>query len=180
MQLPFFIFPPNRVRHKKQNQLIKWAKKFQERKWEELCQAEYFHQHGEISRTTKVFTNDSKSKSDPDQYECLQQLFPPPSGSYPSPLQMGDSWRLATSLVIRNDHWSSEVSCLSRSTHIQIRISHRKKTPRSLWWLLRWISRTLSAPSDPDWYWMSCQTSHHVIMNVSLKSNWGSTSIFSS
>jgi hypothetical protein len=72
MQLPFFIFPPNRVRHKKQNQLIKRAKKFQEGKWEELWQqslnefkiktehfqppkeksaahkvrqAEYFHQH---------------------------------------------------------------------------------------------------------------------------------------
>ncbi len=31
-QLPFFIFPPNRVRHKKENQLIKRAKKFQEGK----------------------------------------------------------------------------------------------------------------------------------------------------
>ena len=35
-QLKFFIFPPNRVRHKKQNHLIKRAKKFQEGKWEDL------------------------------------------------------------------------------------------------------------------------------------------------
>ena len=35
-QLPFFIFPPNRGRRKKQNFLIKRAKKFQQGKWEEL------------------------------------------------------------------------------------------------------------------------------------------------
>jgi hypothetical protein len=72
-QLPFFIFPPNSCRHKKQNFLIKRAKKFQVGKWEELWKlsiseferekshmrpqqelstahkvrkAEYFHQHG--------------------------------------------------------------------------------------------------------------------------------------
>jgi hypothetical protein len=39
-------------------------------------QAEYFHQHGEISRVDKVFTNDSKATSDPDHYEHLQEIFP--------------------------------------------------------------------------------------------------------
>ena len=53
-------------------------------------QTENSYQHGEISRTTKVFTNDSKPTSDPDHYECLQLLFPPPSAVYDSPLQMGE------------------------------------------------------------------------------------------
>jgi hypothetical protein len=76
-QLPFFIFQaPNRYRLKKQNFLVKRAKKFQQGKWEELWKqsisefqvekkhikpqqelstahmvrkAEYLHQHGEIS-----------------------------------------------------------------------------------------------------------------------------------
>ena len=79
-QLPFFIFPPNRCRHKKQNHLIKRAKKFQGGKWEDLWKqsilkfeiekrnikpqkelstahkvrnSEHFHQHGEISRAKK-------------------------------------------------------------------------------------------------------------------------------
>ncbi len=34
--MPFFIFPPNRCRHKKQLLLIKRAEKFQEGKWEDL------------------------------------------------------------------------------------------------------------------------------------------------
>jgi hypothetical protein len=35
-QLPFFIFPPTRIRRNHQKHLIKRAKKFQEGKWEEL------------------------------------------------------------------------------------------------------------------------------------------------
>jgi hypothetical protein len=106
MQLPFFIFPPNRCRRKKQNFLIKRAKKFQQGKWEELWKqsisefevekkhikpqqelstahmvrkAEYLHQHGEISRAAKVFTNNSKPTNDPAHSEPLQQLSSIPS-----------------------------------------------------------------------------------------------------
>ena len=109
-QLPFFIFPPNRCRHKKQNHLIKRAKKFQEGKWEDLWKqsifefeiemrhikpqkelstahkvrkSEHFHQHGEISRAAKVFTNDAKPTNDPGHAEHLRQLFPHPSADSP-------------------------------------------------------------------------------------------------
>jgi hypothetical protein len=34
--------------------------------------SEHFHQHGEISRVTKVFTNDSNPTSDPGHYEWFQ------------------------------------------------------------------------------------------------------------
>jgi hypothetical protein len=115
-QLPFFIFPPNRVRHKKQNQLIKLAKKFQERKWEELCQAEYFHQHGEISRTAQVFTNGSKPTSHPDHYKRLQHLF--------RPLQMGeDLSQHRPSEIEINGSWDTQqaferiVKCHSESSY---------------------------------------------------------------
>ena len=63
-------------------------------------QAENAYQHGEISRSTKVFTNDSKPTSDPDHYERLQLLFPPPSAAYDSPLQMGEYWP---------QHWPSDI-----------------------------------------------------------------------
>ena len=57
-----------------------------------VCQAKNVYQHGEISRATKVFTNVSKPTSDPDRYECLRLLFPPPSAAYDSPLQMREYW----------------------------------------------------------------------------------------
>ncbi len=92
-QLPFFLFPPNRCRHKKQNHLIKWEKKFQEGKWEDLWKqsisefeteqsnikpqkelstahkvrkSEHFHQHEEISREDKVFTNNENQRMTQD------------------------------------------------------------------------------------------------------------------
>jgi hypothetical protein len=108
-QLPFFLFPPNLCRHKKQNHLIKRAKKFQEGKWEDswkqsisefeteqsnikpqkelstvhkVRKSEHFHQHGEISRAAKVFTNNEKPTNDPGHAEHLRQLFPHPSADY--------------------------------------------------------------------------------------------------
>jgi hypothetical protein len=126
-QLPFFIFPSNRCRRKKQNFLIKRAKKFQQGKWEELWKqsisefevekkhikpqqelstahkvrkAEYCHQHGEISRAAKVFTNNSKPTNDPAHSEPLQQLFPHPSEDYDSPTNMGED---------STQHWPSEI-----------------------------------------------------------------------
>jgi hypothetical protein len=49
-----------------------------------VCQSEHFHQYEAISRVIKVLTNNSNPTSDPDQYECLQQLFPPPNETYVS------------------------------------------------------------------------------------------------
>ena len=46
---------------------------------------EHFHQHGEISRAAKVFTNDVKPTNDPGHVEHLRQLFPHPSADYDSP-----------------------------------------------------------------------------------------------
>jgi hypothetical protein len=100
-QLSFFIFPPNRCRHKKQNNLIKRTKKFQGGKLEDLwkkslhefeidkvhtqppkeksivqkvCRSEHFHQFVDISWVDKDLTNNSKSTSDPEHVERLQQL----------------------------------------------------------------------------------------------------------
>ena len=125
--MPFFIFPPNRCRHKKQNHLIKRAKKFQEGKWEDLWKqsilefeigkrnikphkelstahkvrnSEHFHQHGKISRAAKVFTNDAKPTNDPGHVEQLRQLFPHPNADYASPLQMGED---------SPQHWPSKI-----------------------------------------------------------------------
>jgi hypothetical protein len=39
---------------------------------------EHYHQHGEISRVAKVFTNDAKPTNDPGHAEHLPQLFPHP------------------------------------------------------------------------------------------------------
>jgi len=127
--LSFFIFPPNRCRHKKQNLLIKKAKKFQEGKWEDLwkqsiseCEvekrhikpqqelsithkvrkAEYFHKHGEISRAAKVFTNESnRPTNDPAHSESLQQLFPHPSSDYDCPPKWGKTHRNTGLLKLR-------------------------------------------------------------------------------
>ncbi len=135
-QLPFFIFPPNRGRRKKQNFFIKRAKKFQQGKWEELWnqsisefevekkhikpqqelstahmvrKAEYLYQHGEISRAAKVFTNNSKPTNDPAHSEPLQQLFPPPSEDYDCPLQMGaDSTQHWPTEIEINDAWNTQ------------------------------------------------------------------------
>ncbi len=57
---------------------------------QKVCQSEHFHQYEAISTVVKVLTNDSNPTSDPDHYECLQQLFPPPNETYVSPLQMGE------------------------------------------------------------------------------------------
>ena len=91
-QLPFFIFPPTRVRHKKQNHLIKRAKRFQDGKWEDLWKqsqheyeiekahiqplreksidqkfrtSQHCHQQTAISKASKALTNDAKPTSDP-------------------------------------------------------------------------------------------------------------------
>jgi hypothetical protein len=107
--------------------LIKRAKKFQEGKWEDLWKqsiskfefekrnikpqkelsvahkvrkSEHFHQHGEISRAAKVFTNDAKPTNDPGHAEHLRQLFLHPSADYASPLQMGED---------TPQHWPSEI-----------------------------------------------------------------------
>ena len=47
-----------------------------------------------------MLTNDSKPTSDPDHVERLQQLFPPPSAAYDSPLQMSEDLP---------EHWPSEI-----------------------------------------------------------------------
>jgi hypothetical protein len=52
--------------------------------------AEYFHQHGEIRRSAKVFKNNSKPTNDPAHSEPLQHLFPHPSEDYDSPQKMGE------------------------------------------------------------------------------------------
>jgi hypothetical protein len=67
---------------------------------QKVRQAEHCHQFGAISRAAKVLTNDSNPTSDPEHYERLQQLFPPPSEAYASPLQMGEDLP---------DHWPSEI-----------------------------------------------------------------------
>ena len=54
-----------------------------------------------MSRSSKVLTNDSKTTSDPDHVECLQQLLPPPSGGNDIPLQMSEDL---------SEHWSSEIA----------------------------------------------------------------------
>ena len=61
--------------------------------------AEYFHQHGEISRVAKVFTNESKPTNDPAHSDPLQQLFPDPREDYVSPPNMGED---------SPQHWPSE------------------------------------------------------------------------
>ena len=61
---------------------------------------EYLHQHGEISRLAKVFTNNSNPTNDPAHSEPLQQLVPPPSEEYNHPRQMG---------VDSTHHWSTEI-----------------------------------------------------------------------
>ncbi len=61
--------------------------------------SEYFHQHGEISRAAKVFTNESKPTNDPAHSEPLKQLFPEPREDYDSPPKMGDD---------SPQHWPSE------------------------------------------------------------------------
>ena len=55
-----------------------------------VWKSEHFHQHGEISRTDKVFTNDEKPTNDPGHTENLRQLFPHPSVDYDSPPHMDD------------------------------------------------------------------------------------------
>ena len=116
-QLPFFIFPPTRVRHKKQNHLIKRVKRFQDGKWEDLWNqslheyeiekahiqplreksidqkvrtSQHCHQQAAISKASKALTNDAKPTSDPGHVERLQQLFPSPSADYDIPVQMGE------------------------------------------------------------------------------------------
>jgi hypothetical protein len=93
-RLPFFIFPPTRIRRKHQKILINRAKKFQEGKWEELWkqsmreyeierehrehiqppkqksilekdrQAQFFHKFGAISKASKVLTSEMKHTGD--------------------------------------------------------------------------------------------------------------------
>jgi hypothetical protein len=168
-QLPFFIFPPNRRRSKNQNFLIKRAKKFQAGKWEELWKqsiseyevekshmrpqqelstahivrmAEYFHQHGEISREAKVFTNESKPTNDPAHSEPLQQLFPEPREDYDSPPKMGED---------SPHHWPSEqeINDLWDSDQARDRILKYHSIPA----LTKYIrSRSLlSAPDIDGW-----------------------------
>ena len=168
-QLPFFIFPPNRCRHKKQNLLIKKAKKFQMGKWEELWKqsisefeveknhmrpqqelstahkvrkAEYFHQHGEISRAAKVFTNESKPTNDPAHSEPLQQLFPEPREDYDSPPKMGDD---------SPQHWPSEqeINALWETDQASDRILKHHSIPA----LTKYIRARslLSAPDIDGW-----------------------------
>jgi hypothetical protein len=62
--------------------------------------SEHFHQHGEISREAKVFTNDAKPTNDPGHPEYLRQLFPHPSPDSVSPLQMGEDLP---------QHWPSKI-----------------------------------------------------------------------
>jgi hypothetical protein len=164
-QLPFFIFPPNRCRRQKQNFLIKRGKKFQQGKWEYLWKqsinefevekkhikpqqelstahmvrkAEYLHQHGEISRSAKVFTNNSNPTKDPAHSESLQQLFPPPSEEYDHPRQMG---------VDSTHHWSTEIE-INDSWNTQQTFERITKY-HSIPALTKYI-RSRSLLSDPD------------------------------
>ncbi len=126
-QLPFFIFPPTSVRHKKQNHLIKRAKRFQDGKWEDLWNqslheyeiakthiqppreksieqkvrtSEHYHQHATISKKSKALTNDAKPTSDPCHVERLQQSFPSPITDYDIPVQMTEDVP---------QHWPTEI-----------------------------------------------------------------------
>ena len=65
-----------------------------------VWKSEHFHQHGEIFRVSKIFTNDTNPTNDPGHVEYLRQLFPHPSADYVSPLQMGDDLP---------QHWPSEI-----------------------------------------------------------------------
>ena len=62
--------------------------------------AEHYHQFAAISRASKVLTSDATPTSDPGHVERLQQLFPPPSADYDSPIQMGADLP---------EHWPSEI-----------------------------------------------------------------------
>jgi hypothetical protein len=65
-----------------------------------VWKSKHFHQHGEISRVAKEFTNDANPTNDPGHAEHLRQLFPYPSADYDSPPQMGDDL---------TQHWTSEI-----------------------------------------------------------------------
>ena len=91
LQNPTYFTKPTRVRHKKQNHLIKRAKRFQDGKWEDLWKqslheyeiekshiqpprekstaqrvrtSEYCHKFAVISKESKALTNDATLTSD--------------------------------------------------------------------------------------------------------------------
>jgi hypothetical protein len=179
-QLPFFIFPPTRIRRKHQKLLINRTKKFQEGKWEELWKqsireydierehrehiqppkqksipekdrrSQFFHKFRSISKASKVLTSEMKHTDDSQDVVRIQSLFPLPSENYENPIQLYHN---------PSHHWSSDDEILEIwNTPV---MEERDGKYHSIVVLFKYIrSRPLLCAPDVDGWRMKEQFQH--------------------